>query len=213
MTTHTTSRPLIAAASPRTTRRLLWLAAAAGPVYFASSLVQAVARPGFDIRIHPLSQLATGDLGWIQAATFVFAGLGAIALAIGYRRVRPSRRGVPTLLVGFGLGFVVAGLFPMDAQNGFPLDAPAGPVPLSWHAVIHVAAAALSFLALAVACIVLMIRAIRARQIAAAVGHGAVAVALLLPTSPTESSIQIALTGLVAFTWLTVMALRLRAEA
>lgn len=203
-------------ASAPTTRRLLWFAASAGPIFYVSSLLQALLRPGFDIRIHPLSQLATGDLAWVQVATFVVAGLGGLALAVGYQRVRldgVGRRAAPVLLGGFGLGFIVAGLFPMDPQNGFPAGAPSGAVPLSWHAVVHVSAAALSFMLLAATCIVLVVRSIRERRASAAFGHGLVALVLLLPMSPTESSIQIALSGLVAFTWITVMALRLRVKA
>lgn len=218
MTVHTTSkRPAASTIGPHAgTRRLLLFAALAGPAFYLSSLLQALMRPGFDIRLHPLSQLAIGELGWIQVLTFVVAGLGGLALAAGYRQIRTTgsgRRWVPLLVGGFGLGFVIAGLFPMDPQNGFPIGAPSGAVPLSWHAVVHVSAAAISFLCLAVACIVLVVRSAREHRIAACIGHGLVALVMLLPTSPTESSIQIALAGLVAFTWVTIMAIRLRVDA
>jgi hypothetical protein len=49
--------------------------------------------------------------------------------------------------------------------------------------------------------------------VGAAIGNGLVALVLLLPMSPTESSIQIAVTGLIAFSWVTVSALRLRRGA
>lgn len=198
------------------TRGLLLFAALAGPLFYLSSVVQALVRDGFDIRVHPLSQLATGDLGWVQVLSFVIAGAGGIALAAGYRRTRPTgigRRVVPLFVALFGLAFVIAGLFPMDPQNGFPADAPSGPVEMSWHAIVHTSAAVISFVALAVACIVLVVREIRARRVAAAIGHGVVALVLLLPMSPTESSVQIALTGAAAFAWVSVMALRLRASA
>lgn len=221
MTTNTapgargTSRALPSGARA-STRGLLLFAALAGPFFYLSSVVHAFARDGFDIRVHPLSQLATGDPGWVQVLTFVVAGAGAIALAAGYRRVRSQgmgRRAVPVLVALFGAAFVIAGIFPMDAQNGFPEGAPAGAVALSWHAIVHTSAAAASFVALAAACIILVIREIRARRLAASLGHGAVALVLLLPVSPTGSSVQIALTGAVAFAWVTVMAIRLRAAA
>ncbi|WP_226531374.1 DUF998 domain-containing protein [Microbacterium paraoxydans] len=198
------------------TRRLLLFAALAGPVFYLSSTIQATAREGFDIRIHPLSQLATGSLGWVQMLTFAVAGLGGIAFAIAYRRVRPEGIGlrlVPIFVGVFGTAFLLAGLFPMDPQNGFPVGAPEGVVTMSWHSIVHTSAAALSFLALAGAAITLLIREIRARRVAAAIGHGAVALVLLMPMSPTESSIQIAITGAVAFGWVSVMALRLRRSA
>lgn len=195
------------------TPTLLVAAAVAGPIFYVSAAVQALSRNGFDLRVHPLSQLATGESGWIQSATFVLAGLGVLALAVAHRRVVTSGVGsriAPVFLGIFGAGFVVAGCFSMDPQNGFPLGAPAGAVEMSWHSVVHAAAATLSFLGLASACIALLVRAIRRRRVWAAVGHGVTALVLLLPVSPSESSVQIAVTGLIAFTWVTVYALSLR---
>lgn len=195
------------------TRHLLTAAASAGSLFYVSSTVQALTRGGFDLRVHPLSQLATGSLGWVQAVTFVLAGLGVLALAVAHRRIVTDGVGarvVPLFLGIFGAGLVVAGCFPMDPQNGFPIGAPAGAVDMSWHAVVHSVAAALSFVALAAACIALLVRSVRARRRWAAVGHGVTAVVLLLPVSPSESSIQIAVTGLIAFTWVTVYSLGLR---
>ncbi|KHL13250.1 uncharacterized protein DUF998 [Mumia flava] len=214
-TTTDTGNTVGRVAGPRT-RTLLAAAALAGPFFYVSSLVQALARPGFDIGIHPLSQLATGSPGWIQQVTFVLAGLGVIALAVAHRRLVTTgigRRLVPIFLAIFGAGFVVAGPFTMDPQNGFPEGAPAGVVEMSWHSIVHTAAAATSFVALAAACITLLVRHIRARHVGAAVGNGLVALVLLLPTSPDEASIQIAITGLIAFTWVTVYALVLRRSA
>lgn len=197
------------------TRRLLTIAALAGPLFYASSLVQALTREGFDIRVHPLSQLATGGPGWIQQLSFVLAGLGVLALAVAHRRIiirGAGSRLAPTLIGVFGAGFAIAGLFPMDPQNGFPVGAPEGVVEMSWHSIVHSSAAAVSFTALAAACITLLIRSTRRRRVWSAIGNGVVALVLLLPMSPTESSIQIALTGLIAFAWATITALRLRRE-
>lgn len=199
---------------PRT-RSLLTAAALAGPLFYASSVVQAMIRPGFDIRVHPLSQLATGGPGWIQMVSFVLSGLGVVALALAHRRVIRQGTGsrvAPILLGVFGGGLMVAGCFPMDPQNGFPVGAPEGVVEMSWHSIVHSVAAAVSFSALAIACVALLVRSIRYRRVSASLGHGLVALVLLLPMSPTESSIQIALTGLIAFTWVTVSALRLRSD-
>ncbi|TDE97287.1 DUF998 domain-containing protein [Occultella glacieicola] len=214
--TTTTSRRTTHDAPPgggATTGRLLTAAALAGPFFVVSSTIQALARDGFDIRVHPLSQLATGGPGWIQMVTFVVAGLGGLSLAVGHRRVVTTGAGArvaPVFLVVFGVAFVVAGLVPMDPQNGLPVGAPEGAVAMSWHSVVHGTAAAVSFTALAVACVALVVRAIRARRVWAVLGNGVVAVVLLVPVSATNASIQVAATGLVAFTWMTVTALRLR---
>jgi Protein of unknown function (DUF998) len=66
----------------RAADRLLLAGALAGPVFLASAIAQMLAREGFDITRHPISQLSAGSLGWIQVTTFVLAGLGSLALAI-----------------------------------------------------------------------------------------------------------------------------------
>lgn len=194
--------------------RLLLAGALAGPLFVASAGTQMLTRDGFDITRHPISQLATGTLGWLQISTFVLAGLGALALAAGIRRTvteGPGRRALPILVGTFGAGLVAAGLFTMDPEHGFPVGTPEGPVArMSWHGVVHSAAAAVAFTALAVAAIVLAVRCVRRRAVLPAVLSGTAALVLLLPMSPDHLSIQIAVNGLVAFTWTTALALSLR---
>ncbi|GII62813.1 hypothetical protein Skr01_28980 [Sphaerisporangium krabiense] len=197
----------------RSSGRLLLAGALAGPVFFASALAQALTREGFDITRHPISLLSTGDLGWVQITTFVLAGVGGLALAAGVRLTVTEgigRRALPILVTIFGAGMIAAGLLPMDPENGFPAGTPDGPVAeMSWHGVAHSAAAAVSFTALAVAAIVLAVRCARRRAVPAAIGNGVAALVLLLPMSPDHMSIQIAVNGLVAFTWTTVLAVSL----
>ncbi|MEH1125644.1 DUF998 domain-containing protein [Micromonospora sp. CPCC 206061] len=197
--------------------RLLLAGALAGPVFFASTIVQMRTREGFDITRHPISQLATGGLGWIQITTFVAAGLGALALAAGTKRTLTEgigRRAVPILVGIFGAGLIAAGVFTMDPEYGFPVGTPDAPVAqMSWHSIVHSAAAAVAFTALAVAAIVLTVRHIRRRAVLPAVANGVAALVLLLPISPDHASIQIAINGLVAFAWTTVLALSLRRTA
>jgi hypothetical protein len=201
----------------RSADRLLLAGALAGPVFFASAIAQALTREGFDITRHPISQLSTGSLGWIQVTTFVLAGLGGLALAVGIKRTvieGVGRRALPIFVGIFGAGLIAAGLFTMDAENGFPVGTPGGPVAqVSWHSVVHSAAAAVAFTALAIAGIVLTVRCVRRRAVLPAVLSGAAALVLLLPVSPDHMSIQIAVNGLVGFTWTTAVALSLRRSA
>ncbi|WP_328392258.1 DUF998 domain-containing protein [Nocardia sp. NBC_00416] len=198
----------------RARRRLLFAGAVAGPVFFASAITQMLTREGFDITRHPISQLATGGLGWIQIITFVLAGLGGLALAAGIRRTITDgvgRRALPILVAIFGAGLVAAGAFTMDPEKGFPAGTPDGPVAeMSWHSIAHSAAAAAAFTALAVAALVMSVRCARRRAVPAAVAHAAAGLVLLIPISPDHMSIQIAVNGLIAFTWTTVLALSLR---
>ncbi|MFJ2299419.1 DUF998 domain-containing protein [Oerskovia paurometabola] len=208
------SRPTAAHDRRPHTRSLLVAATLAGPFFVVSAGMQSVAREGFDLRVHPLSQLSTGDLGWVQILTFALTGLGLIALAVAHRRIvreGAGRRAVPVLLGIAGVGFVLAGVFVMDPENGFPVGTPDGPAAsMSWHGIAHSVVAAVAFTALAAAAVVLTVRAVRARRVLAAVGHGVVGLLLLMPVSPETASLQVAVNGLVAFTWTTVLALRLR---
>ncbi|MER7417505.1 DUF998 domain-containing protein [Micromonospora peucetia] len=201
----------------RSPDHLLLAGALAGPVFFASAAAQMLTREGFDITRHPISQLATGSLGWIQITTFVLAGLGGLALAAGVRRTLTEgvgRRALPILVGIFGAGLVAAGLFTMDPEHGFPVGTPDGPVDrMSWHGVVHSTAATVAFTALAISAIVLAVRCVRRRAVLPAVLSGLAAFVLLLPMSPDRMSIQIAVNGLVAFTWTTVLALSLRRSA
>ena len=72
--------------SAATTRSLLTCGVVAGPLYEVAGVIQMLVRDGFDIRRHALSLLANGDLGWIQTANFLIAGLLVIAGALGMRR-------------------------------------------------------------------------------------------------------------------------------
>ncbi|MFF4235768.1 DUF998 domain-containing protein [Actinomadura geliboluensis] len=201
----------------QTSGRLLLAGALAGPLFFASAITQMLTREGFDITRHPISQLSTGDLGWIQILTFVLAGTGALALAAGIRRTLTEgvgRRALPILVGVFGAGLVAAGIFTMDAEKGFPVGTPEGPVAqMSWHGIAHSAAAVVAFTALAIAAIVMTVRCARRRAIAPAVLNAIAALVLLVPMSPDHMSIQIAVNGLVAFTWTTVLAMSLRRAA
>ncbi|GHJ35643.1 DUF998 domain-containing protein [Streptomyces sp. TS71-3] len=135
---------------------LLACGIAAGPLYVGAALVQGLTREGFDLARHDVSQLAIGDLGWIQIANFLVSGLLVIACAIGLRSMeRPESGGTwgPRLLAGYGAGVMIAGVFPADPADGFPPGTPEGAAPdISWHGLAHLGFAALGFLSLVAAC-------------------------------------------------------------
>ncbi|HET6728167.1 MAG TPA: DUF998 domain-containing protein, partial [Jiangellaceae bacterium] len=73
-----------AAATRRTeTRALLACGVVAGPLFIVVGVLQMLTRDGFDPSRHPLSLLSLGDLGWIQIANFVIAGLLFTASGVG----------------------------------------------------------------------------------------------------------------------------------
>ena len=74
------------------TRGLLVCGIFTGPLFFAVAIIQALTRPGYNIRLNAISQLSLGDLGGIQIASFLITGLLAVACAIGARRMLKGKR-------------------------------------------------------------------------------------------------------------------------
>ncbi|MEV4057514.1 DUF998 domain-containing protein [Amycolatopsis sp. NPDC049688] len=152
--TTTITRP-----APTASTRLTCLAVAA-PLWTTVSLAQAATRDGFDLTRHPLSALSTGSLGWLQITNFVVAG---VLILIGAGSFRFGGGALPKLLAVYGAGMIAAGILPPDPGNGFPAGtSEAGPAEVSWHAIGHMAAGSVSFIALIAACCVLGRRFARA---------------------------------------------------
>jgi hypothetical protein len=72
----------------------------------------------------PISLLALGDLGWMQAANFIVFGVLELAFAIGLRPAilgdADGSRWGPPLVAVFAMGIIAAGVFPTDPGGGFP---------------------------------------------------------------------------------------------
>ena len=142
----------------RITKSLLGYGVIAGPIYVLSVAAQAATRDGFDPTRHAASQLANGDLGWIQVTTFLVTGAMTIAAAVGIRRALGGGRRpawAAGLLGGYGLGLMTAGIFRADPSDGFPPGTPPGFGGPSWHGMTHFAVAGLGFMCLVAACFVL----------------------------------------------------------
>src|SRR5579872_6062300 len=135
------------------TRILLLCGAIAGPLFLFTLLIQDYTRPGFDLRIDPLSLLSLGDWGWVQIGNFVLAGVLNLLYAAGlWRRLHPGRAGTwgPLLIGAYGLGLIGVGVFRTDPAHGFPAGVLAATGP-SWHGAIHALGALFVFVVLAAA--------------------------------------------------------------
>jgi hypothetical protein len=142
----------------RVTKSLLGYGVIAGPIYVVAVAFQMIIRDGFDPTRHAASQLANGDLGWIQIATFLLTGAMTVAAAVGVRRaIGPSRLSAwaSGLLGAYGVALIAAGIFRADPSDGFPPGTPAGMGEVSWHGLTHFAVASVGFLCLVAACFVL----------------------------------------------------------
>ncbi|HEU4426385.1 MAG TPA: DUF998 domain-containing protein [Pilimelia sp.] len=216
MSQHETTLATTSQTTTNGTKALLACGVLAGPLFIVVALMQLLTRDGFDIRRHPLSLLSVGDLGWVQIANFVAAGLLTVAFAVGIRRVlHPGRAGTwgPLLIGAFGLGLIAGGVFVTDPALGFPPGTPEGmPDDMSWHAVAHGIAPALAFDAVIVACLVFVRRFVALRQwrwVAYSAATAAAAVALTWWPNQDGISVRLALAVALAFVWTSSLALRL----
>jgi len=200
------------------TRALLACGAAAGPLFVVVAGLQAAFRDGYDLRRHPLSLLALGDLGWIQTANFVLTGLLCLAAGLGMARVRWAGRWTPRLVGAYGVGLVLAGVFRADPSLGFPAGAPTGGGTdnLSGHAILHGVAAMIAFTAVSVATFVLARRFVREGRrgwAACSVATGVTALALFAAPTQAGYSVRLAIGSALVFGWLVAVSLDLRDRA
>lgn len=76
-------------------------------------------RDGYRPRYHPISALSLGPGGWVQATSFVAAGVLLLGFAVG-AHAAGSGAPVAVLLAVAGVGLVGAGVLPMDPMRGYP---------------------------------------------------------------------------------------------
>jgi len=139
----------------RITKSLLGYGVIAGPIYVLAVAGQMATRDGFDPTRHAASQLANGEWGWIQIATFLITGAMTVAAAVGVRRaLGPGclAAWASSLLGAYGTGLVAAGIFRADPSDGFPPGTPPGMGEVSWHGLAHFAVAGITFACLVAAC-------------------------------------------------------------
>lgn len=202
------SRRAAHAADP-STRVLVTAGVVAGPLFVLVGLVQVLTREGFDLTRHPLSLLALGDLGWIQIANFIVAGVLMLAFALGARRSLgdgPGRVWAPVLFGLYGVGLVLGGAFTADPALGFPIGTPDGyPTEWTFHGGVHAFAAPLAFLALVAVTWVVARRLAWEGHRAAAIWSRVIGVACLLLCLPFGPAMSVRLFVGVAlgFAWIT----------
>lgn len=108
-------------------RRAL-LAGVVGPLLFiAVFLIEGLTRSGYSAWRNFVSQLATGDWGWMQIVNFLVCGALMLCFAVGLRLALVRGRAsiaAPILFGAFGLALIVAGIFVTDPALGYPVGAP-----------------------------------------------------------------------------------------
>ncbi|TDC45816.1 DUF998 domain-containing protein [Jiangella ureilytica] len=139
----------------RSTRRLLAAGVVAGPLYVATVVAQFFVRDGYDPTRHPASVLANGDYGWVQITNFLVAATLTMAAAAGLRQTGLAGVWTPRLVGVFGLSLIGAAVFVADPVEGFPAGTTAAEVAITWHGTAHLAAGAIGFTCLTIACFAL----------------------------------------------------------
>ena len=134
---------------------------AAGILFIAVTLVEIFARPGFNIHKHAISVLSLGERGWVMVAVFIVSGLLTLLSAYGlFAASGPGPKPWGALLLGvYGIGLILAGVFPAPAGLGFPPGTPEDQQPvMDRTAVIHSIAFMLAFGSLILACLVFAVQ-------------------------------------------------------
>lgn len=140
----------------RQARILLVCGAIAGPLFIVSWFVQGLIREDYDPMRFAVSSLSTGDLGWIQIATFVLTGSLVLAFWIELRRLLALSSGSiwgPRLIGLLGIGLIGAGIFVTDPLNGYPPGTPIIPTERTMHGILHDLFGIPFFLGLPIACL------------------------------------------------------------
>jgi hypothetical protein len=153
--------------SARWTRGLLYCGLAAAPVFVTAFLVEGASREGYRPSRHPVSSLALGPRGWVQAANFAVTGTLVLAGAAGVWRARDpalSTRVGQALIGAAGAGLIGAAVFATDPVSGYPPGTPDALLQPSRAGIVHNLAAVPVFVGLPAAAFTYSWRSVRIGQ-------------------------------------------------
>jgi hypothetical membrane protein len=159
--------------------------------------------------------LTLGELGWIRSANFVASGVLMLAFAVGPRRLRRVGTWGPVLIVVFGAGLIVAGVFVPDPAWDLPSAPDDIPGQLSLHAALHGVGFTLAFVGVSLACLVFARRSLARgeRTLAAyAVCSGLIALVLSGWPGTDGASVRYFIAAAIVWAWTVVLAVRLRKD-
>src|SRR5580658_8307996 len=124
---------------------------AAGPVFVTAFLVQGATREGYRPSRHPVSSLALGPRGWVQAVNFALTGTLVLAGAAGLWHARDpalSTRAGQVLIGAAGAGLIGSAVFATDPVSGYPPGTPDALTQPTRTGILHNLAAVPVFLGL-----------------------------------------------------------------
>jgi hypothetical protein len=143
-------------------RRLLSTGGFAGIIFCGVATYGILTRPAFDLQRHAVSNLSLGEGGWTMVAAFIVSGVLTLLCALGLSRILDEgrgRRALPILIGLYGLGLIVAGIFPAPACCGFPAGTPQDQLPvMTPSAIVHSVGFMVAFSSLIIACFIAALR-------------------------------------------------------
>lgn len=139
------------------TRALLTFGAIGPAIFMITFFIDGATRPGYEPWRNFVSQLSTGERGWVQIANFVLCGVLLLIGTAGLLRTRTSR--AVTVLIGVvAVGLVAAGIFVTDPGFGYP-PGEWTPSQQTFHDAIHGVMSVIVFFTLSVVAIVVALQA------------------------------------------------------
>lgn len=194
-------------------RMLLTAGGLAALLFCGVSTYEAMTRPGFDLGRHAISMLSLGERGWVMATTFVLSGLLVMLCAIGLRRTMAGGRAGtwgPILVGLYGVGLVLAGIFPAPSGLGFPPGTPDDQLPvMTTSAIVHSMGFMLAFSSLTAACFIF------ARRLSAGSSKFSLAAGIAMPllvvlgmANVIAPGIAFYIAAIVGWAWLALVAFR-----
>jgi hypothetical protein len=143
-------------------RKLMSAGGLAGLIFCGVATYGILTRPNFDLQRHAVSNLSLGEGGWTMVAAFIVSGVLTMLCALGLSHVLKvglGRRALPILIAIYGLGLVIAGIFPTPACCGFPEGTPQDQLPvMTPSAIIHGIGFMVAFSSLIIACLIAALR-------------------------------------------------------
>ena len=198
-------------------RRLMSAGGLAGVVFCVVAIYGILTRPGFDLHRHAVSNLSLGEGGWTMVAAFIISGALTLLCALGLSNVLREgrgRRALPVLVGLYGLGLVIAGIFPPPACCGFPAGTPQELQPvMTPSAIAHSIGFMVAFSSLIIACFVAALRLSGTSSlISLLAGIFMPLLVALGMTNAIAPGIAFFVAAVVGWVWLTIVVMMLAGE-
>ena len=199
-------------------RKLISAGGLAGLIFCGVAIYGILTRHGFDLQRHAVSNLSLGEGGWTMVAAFIVSGVLTMLCALGLSHVLKEGRGrlaLPILVAIYGLGLVIAGIFPAPACCGFPEGTPQDQLPvMTPSAIVHGIGFMVAFSSLIIACFFAALRLSgNSSLISLLAGIFMPLLVALGMANAIAPGIAFFIAAIIGWVWLTVVVMMLASQA